>query len=224
MLGITPKVKKGRNKSNVEPESQYLDEPRSLFSESIDSIRTSLLFWNIEQPPKAILVTSASSGGGKSTLAITLAAAFSQLGNTLLLEVELRKPSIAKNLAIQEELGLTDLVMGTITSADAGFKTDINGKLSVITCGSVPRNPLELLSSQKFDKVLSSLKNHFDHIILDGPPTLPVRDSCIFAHNVDWVLLLVKADATKVKVAQAPLSRLHKSQVNVIWAVLTIAY
>jgi succinoglycan biosynthesis transport protein ExoP len=222
-LGITPKVKKARNKSNVAPESQYLDDPRSLFSESIDSIRTSLLFSNIEQPPKTILVTSASSGEGKSTLAINLAAAFSQLGKTLLLEVDLRKPSIAKNLAIQEKLGLTDLVMGTITSADAGFKTDINGKLSVITCGSVPRNPLELLSSQKFDKVLASLKNHFDYIILDGPPTLPVSDSCILANKVDGVIFVVKADETKVKVAEGALSRLKKSKVNVIGAVLTIA-
>jgi succinoglycan biosynthesis transport protein ExoP len=222
-LGITPIVKKRQGKYNVAPESQYLDDSRSLFSESIDSIRTSLLFSNIEQPPKTILVTSASSGEGKSTLAINLAAAFSQLGKTLLLEVDLRKPSIAKNLAILGKLGLTDLVMGTITSADAGFKTDINGKLSVITCGSVPRNPLELLSSQNFDKVFVTLKNHFDYIILDGPPTLPVSDSCILANKVDGVIFAVKADETKVKVAESALSRLKKSKVNVIGAVLTIA-
>jgi succinoglycan biosynthesis transport protein ExoP len=222
-LGITPIVKKRKGKSNVAPESQYLDDSRSLFSESIDSIRTSLLFSNIEQPPKTILVTSASSGEGKSTLAINLAAAFSQLGKTLLLEVDLRKPSIAKNLAIQGKLGLTDLMMGTITSADAGFKTDINGKLSVITCGSVPRNPLELLSSQNFDKVFVTLKNNFDYIILDGPPTLPVSDSCILANKVDGVIFAVKADETKVKVAESALSRLKKSKVNVIGAVLTIA-
>ncbi|MFT7422463.1 MAG: succinoglycan biosynthesis transport protein ExoP [Psychromonas sp.] len=222
-LGITPIVKKRKGKSNVAPESQYLDDSRSFFSESIDSIRTSLLFSNIEQPPKTILVTSASSGEGKSTLAINLAAAFSQLGKTLLLEVDLRKPSIAKNLAIQGKLGLTDLMMGTITSADAGFKTDINGKLSVITCGSVPRNPLELLSSQNFDKVFVTFKNHFDYIILDGPPTLPVSDSCILANKVDGVIFAVKADETKIKVAESALSRLKKSKVNVIGAVLTIA-
>jgi Mrp family chromosome partitioning ATPase len=80
-----------------------------------------------------------------------------------------------------------------------------------------------LLSSQKFDKVLASLKNHFDYIILDGPPTLPVSDSCILANKVDGVIFVVKADETKVKVAEGALSRLKKSKVNVIGAVLTIA-
>jgi capsular exopolysaccharide synthesis family protein len=220
-LGITPIVKK--LKSGVIPERQYLEDSRSPFAESINTIRTGLLFSNIDNPPKTILVTSSTGAEGKSTLSINLASAFSQLGKTLLLEVDLRKPSIAKNLALTGKLGLTDLVMGTITSADTNFKTDINGQFSIITCGTVPRNPLELLSSQKFDKVLASLKNHFDYIVLDGPPTLPVSDSCILANKVDGVIFAVKAESTKIKVATQAVTRLQKLNANVIGTVLTVA-
>ena len=220
-LGITPIVKK--QKGGAIPEKQYLDDSRTPFAESINTIRTGLLFSNIDNPPKTILVTSSTGSEGKSTLAVNLASAFSQLGKTLLLEVDLRKPSIAKSLQLQSKLGLTDLVMGSVTSADTSFKTDISGQFSVIPCGSVPRNPLELLSSQKFDKVFDSLKNHFDYIILDGPPTLPVSDSCILANKVDAVIFTVKAEHTKIRVAKEAISRLRKLNANVIGGVLTVA-
>jgi capsular exopolysaccharide synthesis family protein len=220
-LGITPVVKK--LKSSTIPEKQYLEDSRSPFAESINTIRTGLVFSNIDNPPKTILVTSSTGSEGKSTLAINLASAFSQLGKTLLLEVDLRKPSIAKNLELQNKLGLTDLVMGKVGPDTSSFKTDINGQFSIITCGTVPRNPLELLSSQKFDKVLASLKNHFDYIILDGPPTLPVSDSCILANKVDAVIFTVKAESTKIKVAKEAVTRLQTLNANVIGTVLTVA-
>jgi len=222
-LGITPIVKKGRDKSNIAPESQYLDDSRSLFSESIDSIRTSLLFSNIEQPPKTILVTSATSNEGKSTLAINLAAAFSQLGKTLLLEVDLRKPSIGESLKLGNKYGLSDLVLGAVSSTEVIHTLNTLPQLSIISCGSLPVKPLQLLSSQKFDNTLHVLKQEFDYIILDAPPTLPVSDSCILGNKVDGVIFTVKADETKIKVAAEALSRLQKSNVKVIGAVLTIA-
>jgi capsular exopolysaccharide synthesis family protein len=169
------------------------------------------------------LVTSATGAEGKSTLALNLAAAYSQLGKTLLLEVDLRKPSIARNLQLQNKLGLTDLVMGTVGPDNTGFKSDISGQFSVITCGTVPRNPLELLSSQKFEKVFASLKNHFDYIVLDGPPTLPVSDSCVLANKVDGVIFTVKAETTKIKTSKEAVARLQKLNANVIGAVLTVA-
>ena len=220
-LGITPMVKKQKN--STMPEKQYLTNTRSPFAESINSIRTGLLFANIDKPPKTILVTSATSNEGKSMLSINLAAAFSQLGKTLLLEVDLRKPSIANSLQLQGKLGLTDLVKGAVIAADTSYKTDINGQFSIIACGTLPHNPLELLSSQQFDDTLHALKQEFDYIILDAPPTLPVSDSCVLANKVDGVIFVVKADETKVKVAEGALSRLKKSKVNVIGAVLTIA-
>ena len=220
-LGITPIVKKQKN-SNI-AEKQYLADPGSPFAESINTIRTGLLFANIDNPPKTLLVTSSTGSEGKSTLAINLAAAFGQRGKTLLLEVDLRNPSIANTLQLQGKLGLTDLVMDSATAADNDFKTDINGQFSIITCGTVPCNPLELLSSQKFDKILASLKTHFDYIVLDGPPTLPSSDSCILANKVDGVIFAVKAQSSKIKVAKEAVTRLQKLNANVVGTVLTLA-
>ncbi len=220
-LGITPVVKK--KKSSTKPEKQYLDDSRSPFAESINTIRTGLLFSNIDNPPKTILVTSATGSEGKSTMAMNLAAAYSNLGKTLLLEVDLRKPSMAKNLNIESKVGLTDLVSGSVTTASDVFYKDNEGKLSVMTCGSFARNPLELLSSQKFESTLESLKAHFEYIILDGPPTLPVSDSCILANKVDGVIFAVKAEDTRIKVAKEAVSRLQKLNANIIGAVLTVA-
>jgi len=220
-LGITPVVKK--NKNSAKPEKQYLDDSRSPFAESINTIRTGLLFSNIDNPPKTILVTSATGSEGKSTLAMNLAGAYSNLGKTLLLEVDLRKPSVTKNLGIETKLGLTDLVTGVVTVDSDVFYKDNNDQLTVITCGTIARNPLELLSSQKFEQVLETLKQHFDYIILDGPPTLPVSDSCILANKVDGVIFAVKAEDTRIKVAKEAVSRLQKLNANIIGAVLTVA-
>ncbi|MDO7086809.1 polysaccharide biosynthesis tyrosine autokinase [Pseudocolwellia sp. AS88] len=220
-LGITPVVK--INKKTATPEKQYLDDSLSPFAESINTIRTGLLFSNIDNPPKTILVTSATGSEGKSTMAMNLAAAYSNLGKTLLLEVDLRKPSVAKNLGITNKLGLTDLISGSVTSASEILYKDNDDKLNVITCGTIARNPLELLSSKKFEDVLASLQTHYEYIILDGPPTLPVSDSCILANKVDGVIFAVKAEDTRIKVAKEAVSRLQKLNANIIGTVLTVA-
>ncbi|WP_083690244.1 polysaccharide biosynthesis tyrosine autokinase [Colwellia sp. UCD-KL20] len=220
-LGITPVVK--RSKKSATPEKQYLDDSLSPFAESINTIRTGLLFSNIDNPPKTILVTSATGSEGKSTMAMNLAAAYSNLGKTLLLEVDLRKPSVAKNLGIKTKLGLTDLISGSVTSSSELIYKDNNNQFNVITCGTMARNPLELLSSKKFEEVLASLQTHYEYIILDGPPTLPVSDSCILANKVDGVIFAVKAEDTRIKVAKEAVSRLQKLHANIIGAVLTVA-
>lgn len=220
-LGIIPIVKKSKN--TAAPEQQYLQDSRSPFAESINTIRTGLLFSNIDQPPKTLLVTSATGSEGKTTTAINLATAFSYLGKTLLLEVDLRKPSIAKNFNIEQKLGLSDLVTGNTTSIEDIVHKENNEQLSMITCGTIPNNPLELLSSDKFKATLASLSEHYEYIILDGPPTLPVSDSCILANYVDGVIFAVKTEDTRIKVAKEALTRLQKLNANVIGAILTVA-
>jgi succinoglycan biosynthesis transport protein ExoP len=220
VLGLTPRIK---SKGTTAPESQYLADTTSPFSESINTIRTGLLFSNIDNPPKTLLITSATGSEGKSTLALNLAAAFSQLGPTLLLEVDLRKPSVSKNMGITSKIGLTDLIGGTVTSANDIFYKVNDEKLSIIACGTLARNPLELLSSKKFEGLLELLKSQFDYIIMDGPPTLPVSDACIIANKVDGVIFAVKAEDTRIKVAKEAVSRLQKLNANVIGAVFTVA-
>ncbi|GAC12899.1 GumC family protein [Aliiglaciecola lipolytica] len=220
-LGITMALKK--KDTHTIPEMEYSQDTRSVFAESINSIRTGLQFSNIDNPPKTILVTSATGSEGKSTLAMNLAAAYSQIGKTLLLEVDLRKPSISRNLQIKTRHGLTDLLAGTVNFGDCIVNPSDNKQFNVMPCGTVPHNPIELLSSDKFAKALQSLKAHFDHIILDGPPTLPVSDACIVGTKVDGVIVAVRAEETKIKVSKEAVKRLQKLNANVIGAVLTVA-
>ncbi|MFC3093311.1 polysaccharide biosynthesis tyrosine autokinase [Alteromonas sediminis] len=220
-LGITPVVKKSKSEST--PEKQYLDDPRSTFSESINTIRTGLLFSNIDNPPKTVLVTSSTGSEGKSTLALNLAAAYSNIGKTLLLEVDLRKPSIARYLGLTPQEGLSELVTGSVQNTESLLQTKVKDNLTVITSGAMPRNPAELLSSKKFEKVMEALKRNFDYIVLDGPPTLPVSDSCILGNKMDAVVMAVKAEDTKVNVAKEAIKRLRNHNANVIGAVLTVA-
>jgi capsular exopolysaccharide synthesis family protein len=221
VLGITPCIK--GQKDIVAPEKQYLHDNRSTFAESINTIRTGIMFSNIDHPPKSILITSATGAEGKSTLAINLAVAFSNIGKTLLLEVDLRKPSMNKNLDFGKTLGLSDILSGEVKVSSDVIKTINNGQLSIITSGSIPQNPMELLSSNKFEKLLASLSEHYEHIILDGPPTLPVSDSCVIANKVDGVIITVRADQTKIKVAKEAASRLQKLNANIVGTVLTVA-
>ncbi|OUR61414.1 hypothetical protein A9Q74_09625 [Colwellia sp. 39_35_sub15_T18] len=221
VLGITPFVKDKKN--SVIPEKQYLDDSRSPFSESINTIRTGLIFSNIDAPPKSILITSATGSEGKSCLAVNLAVAYSNIGKTLLLEVDLRKPSISKNLQLENKLGLTDILSGVAKTFSDVIQGENEGKLSIITCGTIPQNPMELLSSLKFEKLLETFKNEYQYIVLDGPPTLPVSDACILGNKVGAVVVAARAEQTKIKVSKEAVARLQKLNANVIGAVLTAA-
>lgn len=220
-LGITMSLKK--KDAHGIPEMEYTKDTRSVFAESINTIRTGLQFSNIDNPPKTILVTSATGAEGKSTLAMNLAAAYGQIGKTLLLEVDLRKPSVAKNLKLETRVGLTNLLAGDVNFGECIVNPNDDKRFNVMPCGTIPHNPIELLSSDKFANALQSLKKHFDHIILDGPPTLPVSDACVIANKVDGVIVAVKAEDTKIKVSKEAVNRLKKLNANVIGAVLTVA-
>ncbi|MEN9017400.1 MAG: polysaccharide biosynthesis tyrosine autokinase [Hellea sp.] len=221
-LGITHALSKSEQKEST-VELKYLEDSRSVFAEGINTIRTGLQFSNIDNPPKTILVTSASGSEGKSTLAMNLAASYAQIGKTLLLEVDLRKPSVANNLQIQDRHGLTDILAGNIKLQESINKPFPKQNMDVLLAGTMPHNPLEVLASDKFEKFLKLIHEHYDHIILDGPPTLPVSDSCILGNKVDGVILAVRAEETKVSASKEAVKRLRNLNVNLIGAVLTVA-
>ncbi len=221
-LGLVPLVKKRRK---APPERQFLLDPRSQFSENINNIRTGLLFSNIDQPPQVILVTSATGSEGKSTLAANLAASLGQLDRTLLLEVDLRKPSLANTLKIPRAPGLSDLVAGQAAMNEIEVPR-VGGETSefyAISCGTLPPNPLELISSLHFLHLLEELKSRFKYIVLDAPPILAVSDAAVLGHQADSVILAVKAESTTVKMAREALGRLKKANVRVTGAVLSQA-
>jgi polysaccharide biosynthesis transport protein len=220
-LGITPLVK--NTKKSVDPERQYIADQRSTFAEAINTIRTGLLFSDIDNPPKTVLITSTVGSEGKTTLAINLAVAFSQLDKTLLIELDLRKPAIAKDLGLSGKVGLSDILAGA--QIDSSMVNQIEGapNLSVITCGTIPPNPMELLSSKRFAKLLDSLKERFAHIVIDSPPTLPVSDAAVLSKLADATVIAVKAEGTKINMAKETVARLRKVNANITGIVLTQA-
>lgn len=219
-LGITPLVE--RKKNAIEPEKQYIADQRSTFAEAINTIRTGLIFSNIDNPPKSILITSTNGSEGKTTLAINLAVALSQMDKTLLIEMDLRKPAVGRDLGIKADMGLSDLLSGK-TDANVFHQVDGAPNLNVITCGTIPPNPMELISSKRFSNLLSSLSERFTHIVIDSPPTLPVSDSCVLAKMVDATIVAVKAEETKISMAKETITRLQKVNAKITGVVLTQA-
>jgi capsular exopolysaccharide synthesis family protein len=220
-LGITPLIKKSKN--SVAPEKQYIDDQRSTFAEAINTIRTGLLFSDIDNPPKTILITSTVGSEGKTTLAINLAVAFSQLDKTLLIELDLRKPAIAKDLGLNGKVGLSDILSGGDIENNMVSQLEGAPNLSVITCGTVPPNPMELLSSKRFAALLITLKQQFTHIIIDSPPTLPVSDATVLSKLADATIIAVKAEGTKIRMAKETIARLSKVNAQITGIVLTQA-
>jgi len=219
-LGVTPLVKK--KKGAVAPEKQYIADQRSTFAEAINTIRTGLIFSNIDNPPKSILITSTNGSEGKTTLAINLAVALSQMDKTLLIEMDLRKPAVGKDLGIKADMGLSDLLSGK-TDTNVFHQVEGAPNLSVITCGTIPPNPMELISSKRFTNLLQSLSDRFTHIVIDSPPTLPVSDSCVLAKMVDATIVAVKAEETKISMAKETITRLKKVNATITGVVLTQA-
>ncbi len=220
-LGVIPLVEHSRK--SIKPEQQVIFDTRSPFAESVNNIRTGLLFSNIDNPPKTILVTSATAMEGKSTLATNLAASLSHLDRTLLLEVDLRKPSIAKYLGMNPIPGLSDQALNKKSILEDAI-TQIGGensKLYVIPAGSFTPNPIEFLSSDAFKQLLEKLKTMYTYIVLDSPPLLAVSDAIVVGHMVDSVILAVKAESTKTQMTQESINRLRKGSVQITGTVLT---
>ena len=220
-LGVTPLIKK--NKKSIAPEKQYINDQRSTFAEAINTIRTGLLFSDIDNPPQTVLITSTVGSEGKTTLAINLAVAFSQLDKTLLIELDLRKPAIAKDLGLSGKVGLSDILAGGEIAVNMAEQLEGAPNLSVITCGTIPPNPMELLSSKRFAALLDTLKEQFTHIVIDSPPTLPVSDACVLSKLADATIVAVKAEGTKINMAKETVTRLRKVNAKKTGVVLTQA-
>ncbi len=212
------------NTPDVRPEHYSHHNPKSLFAEAVNNIRTGVLFANIDNPPQTILVTSAVPGEGKTTLSVNLASSLSRLGRTLLIDADLRKPGIAEifNVANKGETGLVGLVYGqkNLKESVLLFKKDAQN-LYVLTSGMLPPNPLEFLSSQRFHNTLEKLKKRFKYIIVDTCPVLPYSDSITVAHMADEVIMVVRADHTSHDVSKDALKRLLSSNVTPLGIVLS---
>ncbi|MEG2018772.1 MAG: CpsD/CapB family tyrosine-protein kinase [Clostridium sp.] len=176
----------------------YNKLPHSISAESYKSIRTSIKYASIDRTIKTILITSAVPGEGKSTVAGNLAIALSENGNNvLLMDCDLRKPTIHKKFKLSNLYGLTDVLLEMENSSKA--IQSYSSRLKIMATGTIPPNPSEILGSRTFEKFLNGLKNEFDYIIIDCPPVLAVTDATLLAGKVDGVAYVVKYGKTKDK-------------------------
>ncbi len=219
VIGVLPRIKEGlSHKGQVE--RRVLAEPHSAFSEGINDIRTAILFSHIDTTSKVVLITSAVSGEGKTTLVSNLSLAFCRQGRTLLIDADLRKGRFQQIANLKNQPGLTDMISGGCTPGEAIVRDSEVENLFILVSGIVPPNPLEVVSSRRFKEELAKLRNSFDYIVIDGTPLLPVSDSVILARLVDAVVLVIKTDDTNCGVTQDSLNRLQATGVTPVGVVL----
>ena len=220
-LGIVPLLH--RKEIETVPERVVESSPHSPFAESINHIRTGILFSDSDNPPQVVLVTSSTASEGKTTFASNLACSFAQLGKTLLIEVDLRKPRVAGIYQIQTQGGITDVAVSPEKAQEYIVRIESNKDLYVLPAGTSLPNPLEFLSSEAFARLLDALRKKFEYIVLDAPPVLPVSDAIVLSRTVDGVVLAVRADSTSGKMAKEAIKRIRAAHVDPLGVVLTQA-
>jgi len=220
VLGVVPLLKKSGKQAQI-AERFFIKESKSTFAESINHVRTGVLFSHVDDPPKTVLVTSAIQGEGKTTLSSNLALAFSQLGPTLLIDADLRKPRVASVTGVKHDVGLVEVVAGQRALKDSVSRDPDANNLYILKAGTIPPNPLELLSSDRFLRLLDEMKNRFEHIVLDSAPVLPVSDSVVVSRNVDAVIMVVQAGRTTHRMAADAVKRMRAAAVTPVGIVLS---
>jgi capsular exopolysaccharide synthesis family protein len=194
-LGSGKKLVLAASKEVVELVTQA--RPQSQMAESYRALRTSLLLTSLGAPPKLILVTSALPQEGKSTTSINCAIVLAQKDSrVLLIDADLRRPSIHKTLGLGPKIGLSDVLTGNATLAQAILRSPISPSLFILPAGTPPPNPAELLASSNMRDILASLREQFDHVVIDTPPTLSVTDAVVLSPTADAVVLVIRSAQT----------------------------
>ncbi|WP_050615013.1 CpsD/CapB family tyrosine-protein kinase [Bacillus testis] len=193
---------------------------KSPISEQYRTIRTNIQFSAVDAEIKTLLVTSSSAGEGKSTTAANLAVVFAQQGNkVLLVDADLRKPTIHHTFNVQNAIGLTSILTKKKELFEAISETEVKS-LFVLSSGPIPPNPAELISSESMKVLLECLKVEFDTIIFDTPPILAVADAHILANRCDGSILVILSGHTENKNASKAKEVLESSSSNLLGAVL----
>jgi len=214
IIGMIPDTGRGNN-----DKVYVIDNPRSAVAESFRTLRTNLEFADVDRPQKTILVTSSGINVGKTFVSINLACIIAQTGKSvILLDADLRKPNIHSYLGISNSKGLSDVFRGSFNVSldlNTAFTNWEKSDVNVITGGSPPPNPSELLGSKKMDHIIENLKQMADVIIIDGPPLI-VADAMILSKKVDGVLVVVRHSYTNESMAKAAMEQIKRAEARIL--------
>ncbi|MGO4995001.1 CpsD/CapB family tyrosine-protein kinase [Jeotgalibaca porci] len=170
-----------------------LVNPSSLVSEQFKTLRTNIQFTMVDQKLKTLVVTSAAPNAGKSTISANLAVTFAMQGlKVLLVECDLRRPSVHKSFHVSNIKGLTNLLTDTEARIEDNLVASEQENLSLLLSGPLPPNPAELLGSNRMSQLQAELENHFDLIIFDTPPLLGFTDGQIMAGRSDGTIFVIR--------------------------------
>jgi capsular exopolysaccharide synthesis family protein len=215
VLGLLPLVAKADRKQVA---NLFHDDKNKNFSESIRTIRTSIVLSALDTPHKTIVITSSLPGEGKSTVAANLAYALGQMENVLLVDADMRRPTLAKNFSFPVGTpGLANLIAGTAQLEECIKNVD---GVDMISAGVVPPNPLELLSSERFTNLMALLASKYDRVIVDSPPTQAVSDALILGTVADALIYVVRSEHTAKQLVVKGIGQLLQSNAPVTGIVL----
>lgn len=194
-------------------------KPNTPTIEAYRGVRSNIQFSNVDEDIKVILVTSTQPGEGKSTFLSNLAVNFAHLDEKkiLLVDGDLRKPTIHKNFGLSNSIGITDVLKQNKKLEDCIKHME---GIDIITAGSIPPNPSEILGSKKMKSFISELKEKYDYIFIDSPPIGVVSDAQVIASISDGAILLIgygEVERYKAKLAK---EKLENSNVKILGAVI----
>jgi len=196
VLAMTPAVTTWRR--HKRPLVVTVSDPASPAAESYRSLRTSLQFARQGQPLRSVVLTSPGVNEGKTATLANLGVVFAQAGErVVLVSCDLRRPRLGDFFGLDEQVGLTSILLGQRTLEETLLPVPGFGRLTLLPSGPIPPNPAELLNSAQAQEIFTRLRHHFDLVLIDSPPVLPVTDAAVLARHTDATLLLAAAGQTR---------------------------
>lgn len=194
----------------------------SMYDEAIRSVRTNIQFSSLDKKNKVISITSTKPSEGKSTVIYKLAKSFADNGDkVILLDCDLRSPSISEIAGINDNVGITNYLTGKVNIQRAINKDREQSNLDMIFTGPVPPNPAEILASNTFKEFVEDLSKEYDYVFIDTPPVGLFTDASLVSTISDGVVFVIKSSDTKKEEISLALENLKKVDAHILGAVLT---
>lgn len=221
VLGVLQKIKLDGD-DKTDPIRHFRENKNSVFSEVIRTIRTGVLLSSLDDRKKIMLVTSSVPGEGKTTVSMNLANALSEMRSVLLIDADMRRPMVAKALESEGRKlnGLSQFITGERKLSECIHRLDPEADLYIMPAGVIPPNPLEMLSSKRFDEALDKLAEKFDHIVIDCAPVLAVSDAMVLSRKASAVVFVIKSDSTPIQAVRNGLKQMQRVGANIVGGVI----